>query len=232
MSATAQTGGELHLNEIRAGDILLYRPRRPNAVQKKISNATNSPYTHAAICIERGTIAESVAWPLLTGVRKSCLKKSLENSLCVAVLRSQLTFGHNRENKLRSFVEEVRKDGRFYNLIAAYNFEKNSKHYFENQLSLIRENYGKYTPAEEFAKQSFFCSAFVVACYSVVGIITETAQIAYLPEAFSPARLYCDPTFGWLLGYIVPEGGSVPNDDPLLTRTTLWSQSASARWWA
>lgn len=231
-SATAQFGNSLHLSDILPGDILLYRPQAPNALQRKISNATRSPYTHAGICIREGTIAESVPWPLLIGVRTNGLKEFLENSLCVGVLRTQCTFGNERKNKLCSFIEEVCKSKRFYNLIAAYNFEKNSKNYFDDQLSIIRENYGKYTTDDEFSKQSFFCSAFVVACYSVVGIIAANAQTAYLPEAFSPAALYRDPTFGWLLGYILPEGGSVPDDDPLLTETTLWSQHSSNQWWS
>ena len=227
----AQAGGGLCVSDIRPGDILLYRPKTLNVLQRKICEATNSPYTHAAICIEKGTIAESVASIRLIGVSKSSLEESLEDSLCVGVLRTQLVFGCDRVNKLRSFVEEVLQSRKFYNLVAANNFQKNSKSYFDNQLSFIRENYGKYTPYDEFAKQSFFCSAFVVACYSVVDIISATAQVAYLPEAFSPASLYCDSTFGWLLGHIIPEGGSVPCDDPLLTKATLWSQNSSVKWW-
>ena len=214
----------LSLSDIRPGDILLYRPQTPNAVQRKISDATSSPYTHAAICIGDGIIAELVPWPYLIGVRKNSLQKFLKCSLCVGVLRTQLGFGPDRVNKLCTFVEEVQKHRKFYDLISVIHFDSNSKSYFDNQLSFIRENYGKVMPDDEFAKKSFFCSAFVVACYSVVGIIGETAQGAYKPEAFSAAGLYRDPTFGWLLGHIVPKGGAVLEDDPLLIETTLWSQ--------
>ena len=222
---------QLTLSDLRPGDVLLYRPRKANAVHRKISQTIDSPYTHAAIYIGSGTIAESVAWPCLIGVRKKDLKDSLESSLCVGVLRSQIGFGHDRPNKLVAFVEDVQKNKSLYNLVAVLDFKKRSKNYVESQLSFIRENYGKITPYKKFTKMSFFCSAFVVACYCVVGIIGNTAQAAYKPEFFSPAGLYRDPTFGWLLGYLVPDGGVVPDDDPLLIEATQWSQNLNAKWW-
>ena len=230
-STPTRIGGELNLSDLRPGDVLLYRPRKTTAVQRKISDTTNSPYTHAAIYIGNGTIAESVAWPCFIGVRKRNLKESLEGTLCVGVLRSQIGFGHDRPNKLVSFVDDVQKNKTLYNLVAVLDFKKRSENYFENQLSFIRDNYGKVTPYKKFAKMSFFCSAFVVACYCVVGIIGNTAQVAYEPEFFSPAGLYRDPTFGWLLGYLVPEGGSIPDKDPLLIEPTQWSNNLNAKWW-
>jgi hypothetical protein len=106
-----------------------------------------------------------------------------------------------------------------------------SKDHFDNQLDFIRKNYGKVTSHDEFAEQSFFCSAFVVACYTVVGIIGDSAQVAYQPDNFSPGQLHQDPTFGWLLGFLVPEGGSVPEDDPVLTQATCWRDLMSEWWW-
>lgn len=221
----------INVNDLLAGDVLLYRPQKPNVVQKKISAATNSPYTHAAIYIGDGTIAESVAWPCLIGVRKQSVQSSLKRSLCVGVLRTQCGFGKDRATKLTAFVEEVVRKRKFYDLIAARKFPSEGKHYFDNQISFIRDNYGKIMPDEKFSKKNFFCSALVVACYSVVGIIGETAQVAYPPELFSPAGLYRDPTFGWLLGHMIPEGGSVPIDDPILVEATQWSQNQNVRWW-
>jgi len=154
----------------------------------------------------------------------------MRGSECIGVLRSQLGFGGDRPDRLKAFVDKVLKRKKFYNLIAAHNFERDSKYYFDNQLEFIRTNYGKVTSREKFAEKSFFCSAFVVACFSVVGIIDGSAQAAYQPEFFSPAGLYRDPTFGWLLGYLLPEGGSVPDNDPLL-ETTLWCDCLDVRWW-
>lgn len=218
---------KVEASELLPGDVLLYRPRNPNVVQNKISSSTGSPYTHAAIYIGNGQIAESVA---PNGVRRQGLGPSMQDSQCVGVLRSQANFGGDRPSKLNDFVANVWLQNRFYNLIAALDFKRSSEDYFDNQLEFIRTNYGKVTTDEEFAQQSFFCSAFVVACYTVVGIIGESAQVAYPPQFFSPAGLYQDPTFGWLLGYLIPEGGSVPADDPLLS-ATLWRDLQDVRWW-
>jgi hypothetical protein len=215
-------------SDLLPGDVLLYRSDRGKIHQRKISEATGSPYTHAAIYLGDGIAAES-NFP--RGVGKCQVADSIRGSRCVAVLRSQLGFGGDRPHKLNEFVDAVLKHGRFYDLIAVTGFEKASKQYFEDQLEIVRGNYGKITSDEEFARRSFFCSAFVVACYSVVGVIGPTAQVAYLPNAFSPGSLHQDPTFGWLLGYLVPEGGSVPVNDPVLVQATLWRDLPECRWW-
>jgi hypothetical protein len=205
----------LQRSDLLPGDVLLYRPRSANMIQKK----TGSPYTHAAIYLGGGRIAESVP-PF--GVTKSSLKDSMQGYQCIAVLRSQLGFDGNRSRNLKKFVAAVLGQRKFYNFIAVASFQKRSAEYFANQLEFVRQNYGKVTSHEKFAEQSFFCSAFVVACYAVVGIIDATAQVAYQPNNFSPGHLGGDPTFGWLLGYLVPEGGAITPDDPLLTQATLW----------
>jgi hypothetical protein len=72
---------------------------------------------------------------------------------------------------------------------------------------------------------------FVTACYEAVGIIGPSAQVAYPAEFFSPANLYQDATFGWLLGYRVPMNGEVPQDDPVFTNATLWRDIEETPWW-
>lgn len=206
-------------SDLMPGDVLLYRSRKIGSVQRAISEATRSPYTHAAIYLGDSFVAES-NFP--RGVRKHKLAPSIRGCRCVAVLRSQLGFGGNRPQKLSAFVDGVLGHKKLYNFIDALKFESQSAAYFDNQLDFIRKNYGKVTLHDEFAEQRFFCSAFVVACYSVVGIIDERAQVAYQPNYFSPGHLHQDPTFGWLLGFLVPEGGSVPADDPVLTQATCW----------
>ncbi|MCI4680592.1 hypothetical protein K9U39_18030 [Rhodoblastus acidophilus] len=132
---------------------------------------------------------------------------------------------------MNEFVDAVVSRGRLYNVGAAAGFERKSADYFDNQLEIIQANYGKWRSLKSFVDESYICSAFVVACYSVVGIIAESAHVAYPPEFFSPAGLYGDPTFGWLLGYLLPEGGSVPAGDPLLAQTTHWRDNLAVRWW-
>lgn len=210
------------------GDVLLFRSRKITSVQRAISSATGSPYTHAAIYLGDGVVAESNV-PL--GVGKGALADSIRGSRCVAVLRSQLGFEGDRPRKLRAFVDDVLARGKLYNFNDALKFKSQSAAYFDNELDFIRENYGKVTLYDELAEQRFFCSAFVVACYSVVGIIGDSAQVAYQPNNFSPGHLHQDPTFGWLLGFLVPEGGSVPKDDPVLNQATCWCDLTSYRWW-
>lgn len=217
----------ISVDDLLPGDVLLYRASRQKPHQKKISEVTGSPYTHAAIFLGDGLVAES-NFPL--GVVKK-LFAGTTGSGCVAVLRSQYEFRDQRPCQLKSFVNSVILHGKFYDLIGAANFGKATNQHREDQLDFIRRNYGKVTSNDEFAKQSFFCSAFVVACYSVAGVIGPSAQIAYNPAMFSPGSLHQDPTFGWLLGYLVPEGGSVPDDDPVQTQATLWRDQMPNRWW-
>jgi hypothetical protein len=206
-------------SDLMPGDVLLYRSRKITIVQRKISEATGSPYTHAAIYLGDGLVAES---NVPQGVGERRLADSIKGCRCVAVLRSQLGFAGDRPQKLRAFVDAVLKHKKLYNFTDVLKFKSQSAAYFDNQLDFIFENYGKVTSRDEFAEQSFFCSAFVVACYTVVGIIGDTAQVAYQPENFSPGHLHQDPTFGWLLGFLVPEDGSVLEDDPVLTQATCW----------
>ena len=228
--ATFPSDGSLivSVSDLLPGDVLLYRSNRSKPHQRKITAVTGSPYTHAAIFLGDGLIADS-NFP--SGVAKRPVEESIKSSGCVAVLRSQLGFGGDRPRQLNEFVESVLAKGRFYDLIGAANFGKATKQHGEDQLDFIRRNYGKVSSSGEFAKQSFFCSAFVVACYSVAGVIGPTAQVAYLPEMFSPGSLHQDPTFGWFLGYIVPDGGFVPDDDPVQAQATLWRDLDSCRWW-
>jgi hypothetical protein len=102
-------------------------------------------------------------------------------------------------------VDDVCSRGRRYNLLAILNFTRDSKRFLDNQLQYIHENYGKSAPIELFARRSYFCSAFVVACYVAVGIIGAHRQVAYPENFFSPGHLARDPTFGWLLGYLIPK---------------------------
>lgn len=229
VAANSLDGGlAVSMADLLPGDVLLYRANGQKLHQRMISEVTGSPYTHAAIFLGDGLVADS-NFP--HGVAKRSVEKSIEGSGCVAVLRSQLGFDGDRPRRLNEFVDSVLAESRFYDLIGAVNFGKAAKSHREKQLNFIRCNYGKVTSSDEFAKRSFFCSAFVVACYSVAGVIGPSAQVAYVPDMFSPGNLHQDPIFGWVLGYLLPEGGSVPDDDPLQTQGTLWRDQQDCRWW-
>lgn len=217
----------LSLDDLLPGDVLLYRPQLSSYVSRKISEATRSPYTHAAIYVGDGNVADSMP---PKGVSRRPLADTMQNNRCVAVFRNQCGFGDDRQKTLYTFVDAVLGERKFYDVLGVGNFQKDSPKYFDNQLEFIQNNFGKLTSLDDFAKQKFFCSAFVVACYSVVGIIGESAQVAYQPEFFSPGHLSQDPTFGWLLVYLIPKNGSVPSDDPAL-KATLWCDFKDQHWW-
>jgi hypothetical protein len=218
----------IQFEDLLPGDILLYRPLTPDALQQRVSVALNSPYTHAAVYLGDNKIAESV---MPIGVVINGARSSLDGSLCAAVMRTQLGFLNDRTIKLRKFVEEVIKNGRPFHRYALANFAESSIEFFDNQLSIVAENYGRSSTIEQLTAKSFFCSGFVVACFQAVGIIDSSAQVAYPPEFYSPAHLYADATFGWLLGFLLPKGNSVPEDDPIQTQATNWTGMDELRWW-
>ncbi len=215
--------------DLLPGDILLYRPKRPDRTGQLITSVTGSPYTHAAIYLGGNLIAEALT---PTGVAKSRLDDSLEGSLCVGVLRTQMGFGADRRTKLLDFVDAVVAQGLPFHRSGLIHFQDNSRAFFDQQLEIIAQNYGKSATPKELAAKAYFCSGFVTACYEAVGIIDDTAQVAYPPEFFSPAHLYEHNTFGWLLGYLLPDADdtSDPSDDPLRFATN-WNDLLDIKWW-
>ncbi len=153
---TEAANADLTLNssQLLPGDVLLYRPRKPNVLQRKISSATGSPYTHAMIYLGSKLVAES---GVPRGVQKNTLQKSVLGSLCVAVFRTQMGFGPERTKRLREFVDMVRTRGRFYDVDRALNFVEASGKYFATQLEFIRNNYGQAKTAKEVSEDRFIC---------------------------------------------------------------------------
>jgi len=218
----------LEPTDLCPGDILIYRPQKDDRISELIASATGSPYTHAAIHVGDGLIAEALA---PSGVAKSDLVASLEGYVCVGVLRSQMGFGAGRRRRLLEFVDAVIANGVPFHRSGLVHFQKQSADFFSNQLEIVRANYGQHQTPEQLAAKSYFCSGFVTACYEAVGIIDETAQVAYPPTFFSPAHLYEHSTFGWLLGYLKPaDKTAIPSDDPLLN-LTKWSDHPDISWW-
>lgn len=203
---------------LRPGDVLLYRPLMPNENERRISAVTDSPYTHIAIYLGLDKVAEAM---MPDGVMINPLHASLEGSMYAAVMRSQNGWGAGRVAKLNEFAQKVAAAGIPFHKRGLMRFSAASESFFDNQLAIVSSNYGQSKTVEQLAACSYFCSGFVTACYEAVGIIGETAQVAFPPEVYSPKHLYEDPTFGWLLGYIVPSGAFVPSDDPTLT-VTRW----------
>ena len=214
MAMRLRTDLIVYPSDLLPGDILLHRSAKRKLHQKLIEKKTGSPYTHAAIFLGGGLVAEA---DVRHGVHKTDLIKSTEGSRCVAVLRSQMGFSPVRCAKLVNFVDRVIANNKSYNFKSVVNFRKNVDAFLDNQLEILNNSYALSVKTdEEFARASYFCSGLVVACYSVVGIIDGSAQPLFPANIFSPASLHDDGTFGWFLGYLIPE------NDPMLTKVTNW----------
>lgn len=217
----------IRASDLLPGDILLFHSLSKQPQAAAISKATNSPYTHAAIYIGSGQIAESD----IPKVRVRKLTDADFTGSRIGVLRSQMVFSKKRAAEVRTFLENLVAKKAHYDFKGITTFTGKQKNFQTHLLSELAANYGKITTEDEFLKQPYFCSALVVACYTIAGVIGDTAQVAYPPDIFSPGDLHRDPTFGWVLGFIVPQDSTVPADDPLLTQT-LWKDNHAARWWS
>jgi hypothetical protein len=212
--------------DLLPGDILLFSSLSQKPHAKQISKVTGSPYTHAAIYIGDGEIAEST--PPFVKIRK--LSAADTKGTRIGVLRSQMGFSEKRAAAVREFVQQLVAKHATYDFAGVLKFNGRHKEFHERLMDEIAANYGKITTTDEFLKQAYFCSALVATCYVVAGVIGDTAQVAYPPNVISPGDIHRDPTFGWVLGYIVPDGEKIPTDDPLMAGT-LWKDNLEVRWW-
>ncbi|MEP4987386.1 MAG: hypothetical protein ABJV68_06805 [Paracoccaceae bacterium] len=215
----------LELGDLLVGDILLHQPTKPKMHQKKISKASGSPYTHASIYIGNDLVLE--ANPPKVRIRN--LKESLTSEGIIGVLRTQIVFSSDRVEKLQEFAETLIQNGAGYDLSGAFSYTKTRSEYIGNQLAILSESLSTEIESNQFNNRSYFCSALVVACYCVVGIIDESAFPAYPPDIHAPGDLLNDITFGWVLGYIDIGGAGLPDNDPLRFGT-LWQEQAGT-WW-
>jgi hypothetical protein len=204
---------KLNALDLLPGDILLHLSLRKKNKKSIISAFTQSPYTHASIYVGRNKIAEAVPPKL----RTQCLESVLTPESCIGVLRSQANFTKRRADTLNNFVECLIKNNTRYDFSGVIKFPKNRKKYQEDIMNSVSTVFieQQHETTEALQKRSYFCSAFVVACYMIVGIIEKSAHASYRHDVLCPADLYRDPTFGWLFGYLVHDINAVPEDDPL-----------------
>ena len=175
----------ISLSDLLPGDILLFRSLSQKPHAKQISKVTGSPYTHAAIYIGDGEIAEST--PPAVKIRK--LSGADTKGVLIGVLRSQLGFSGQRPAAVREFVQQLVAEHAAYDFAGVLKFSGRHKEFNERLLDEVAANYGKIKTTDEFLKQAYFCSALVVTCYMVAGVIGDTAQVAYPPNVISPGDL-------------------------------------------
>jgi hypothetical protein len=219
-------GLRLDFTDLLPGDILLFRAIQPDALAQRVSIDIGSPYTHAAVYLGNGEVIEA-GHPKIEKRRLSEVDKE---EYIIGVFRSQLGFSGDRVQALSEFAATLVRNDAQYDWRGIFKFKKVKTELEEHLQEILRRDYGKVLSKNELEQSSYFCSALVVACYTVSGVIGDTAQLAYKADAFSPADLHEDPTFGWFLGYISADRNEIPPDDPLMT-TTLWRDLPDVRWW-
>ncbi|HFX1231431.1 hypothetical protein [Pseudomonas aeruginosa] len=211
----------MQIDELRAGDVLLcYKDEKFDIVGKGITHVTGSEYTHAAICIDSCTAAESRTG---SGVAKIKIEDLIKRYDHVAVFRQPDAWLHfERVQAMNAFIESIAASGAKYNLRDEMTFKKRSE---VHQLSLTDQLNaffnGTYAPAP-IEKGSYFCSELVASCFVVTGFIDPSAAVVYKSDVTSPGALGRDPTFGTFFGYVstVPNY-SVPATDEFINHSTF-----------
>ncbi len=201
------------LSALRAGDVLLcYADPKLDPIGKGITQITDSKYTHAAICLDSNTAAEST---VLGGVSKIGIQDLVKRYDHVAVFRQPDAWQHpTRVRALNDFVNSVIAAGAKYNLLGVAKFKKRHEiHHLSLPEQLQAFFNGTYIAAP-IEKGSYFCSELVADCFVITGFIDPSAAVVYKSTVTSPGALGRDPTFGLFLGYIsVAPNYLVPTTD-------------------
>ncbi len=190
------------ISEIRAGDVLLCCKRRKlNVFGNGIARITHSDYTHAAICIDTSTAAES---RLRGGVKKIGLKTLVGRYDHVAVFRQPDAWrSEGATEALSAFIDGVISSRAKYNWKDLIFFRRKVDAHrmtLTDQLHAFfaEESRGRAEPR----KQRYFCSELVTDCFIAAGFIDDSAAVMYRSNVTSPGALGRDPTYGTFFGYV------------------------------
>lgn len=205
-------------SELQAGDILLYRTKKTSAISALVRWRTSSPYSHAAIYLGSGQILEAVA----PRIRKTVLKVPRRGY--IGVIRSQYGFGPERREILHDFASQLVANKARYDLRGVLNFVGIRRDAYWKSIDAILAGASDIKGDQ---RTRYFCSALVARIWCVVGIADASAWHLFLRNLISPGGIVGDVNFGWFLGYLVPSGMTVPDDDPL-QRVTAWKDVLAA----
>lgn len=208
----------IDVDELRPGDILLHYGKWWKVVPFFVRRFTGSPYTHASIYLGNGEIAEATP----PKVRKSLVANAIKESRHLAVFRSQMGFGKERNECLLNFVEEVINNKARYDFPGAWQVRNNKAFlsHQENAYEKLDAFFSTNPTPRNQVRNAYFCSAFVARCYCQVGIIHPSAEVLFKPTMYSPKGLSEEPTFGHVFGYLTKHGCAIPRNDPFLKRSS------------
>lgn len=210
------------VTNLRAGDVLLcYKAAKLDLVGKGITHVTNSEYTHAAICIDSCTAAESVVNGGVTKIKVKDLAKRYDH---IAVFRQPDAWrAPDRIEALNGFIDAIIRSNAKYNLRGVRKFKARRD---AHELSLTEQLHaffqGTFAPFP-VEKGSYFCSELVADCFVITGFIEPSAAVVYRSNVTSPGALGRDATFGTFCGYISANPNySVPVTDEFFNASTFY----------
>lgn len=211
----------IDIDELSAGDVLLcYKDNKLSPAGRSISYVTKSSYTHAAICLDQSTAAEST---VKGGVAKIVIKDLISRYDHVAVFRQPDAWRPSeRVVAMNQFVETVIGAGAKYNLSGVVKFKNRAE---VHQLTLTQQLEaffnGTYEPAP-LESGKYFCSELVANCFVVTGFIAPSAAIVFNSETTSPGDLARDSVFGTFYGYLSSDPDyQVPDTDEFFNGATF-----------
>lgn len=188
----------LHIDQLSAGDVLLcYKDAKIDPVGKLIIKVTNSKYTHSAIYLGNKEVIESVT----SGIQKISIDEIVSRYDHIAVFR-QPDWNEDRIKALKLFSDKVLSDGTRYNFSGILKFNINKRQHAQSIYDKLTKFFEENPPSRQPPMSNYFCSELVVDCFAVTGFLSESAQIFYQPNTYSPGDLGNDPTFGTFAGYL------------------------------
>ena len=164
----------------------------------KVREVTGSSYSHAALHLGNGKIAESAS----SGVRITSILEIFDEYDDVAVLRNVHVWSSDRIDNLKQFIDKAILDNASFNSIGIKKYEKRKEQYTGSELERLERYFEGELPTINHNRGSYFCSELVVAAFMAVGIIDQSAAVLLAPEVFSPGDIGKEATFGEFVGYL------------------------------
>ena len=186
----------INISDLMIGDILLCSS---SSLSQKMYAATNSCYSHAAICIGDDFLAEAT----IRGMKKNSIKDILNDYDYMAVIRLKDYWTPERADNLINFIDDRIESKAEFNSSGLREFTIISGEYHKNLPKNLAQFFeGNHEPISP-NKDEYFCSELVVSAYIHVGIIGDSASLLYNPKTISPGDIAKDATFGSFIGYII-----------------------------
>lgn len=205
---------------LRTGDVLLcYKAKKFDPIRKIITCVTKSQYTHAAICYDSLTAAESVK---SRGVAKVAAQELLRRYDHIAVFRQPDAWTIERAKGLRGFIDDLVSLGAKYNIEGFAWFIKRKNLHDKTLAEQLHAYFSGDLRPSSPVKNRYFCSELVADCFVVTGFLDPSAAVVYQPAVTPPGKLGRDSTFGTFCGYATCKTDyEVPPTDEFFNETTF-----------